>query len=142
MLYLIHENGRIIQSNKVYSTDKLPEYEEVMRESGQQFIRLDAPGLINSDTFYVKDESVCPRPAMMIPELSKLQLKADGKDQIIISGVPKGARVNVMVGPYSILDASVDDGSIELISDTPGILKVTIEAFPFIPWTQQFEAVA
>ena len=67
-------------------------------------------------------------------------IKADGKDLLSITGLPKPCTVTIsgmlQAGPFPL-----QDGELHLTADVPGILRVQVEAgIEWIPWEAVFRA--
>lgn len=82
-----------------------------------------------------------PRPEH--PGPSKTQIVADGEDAAVISDITAGAHVRVMrpvLGPVNVV---ADGTDLEVVSEHPGMLVVTIEGcWPWRPIRFEIEAVA
>lgn len=141
MLYVVHDQGRISQVNKVYEGGDLGEYEARMRAAGMSFIRRDLRGLIDAEAFHVsRDGRLLTRRPMLV-KASAERIRAGGNEQIVLRGLPSQARVVLHAGAFAMLDEVVKGGAVALAPDTPGVFSVRIEAFPFLPWSGQFEVV-
>lgn len=88
-------------------------------------------GSYDSNTVFVVNGEPTNRPTMelLIPKTTGV---ADGLDEISISGIPEGTEVMVNSGFTSLLHETVTDGMIELSSEYPVTMKVSLKLFPYV----------
>jgi len=96
------------------------------------------------DTYYIDLTSGDPTEKPQIqPELNKTEVKADGQDSIVISGLPtddlNGNTIDTIVrvdsGKYP-----VPDGELEFTVDAPGEYKINIRATNHKPYRTTIQA--
>jgi hypothetical protein len=120
--YIIHNNeGRILQ------TGRIPEsmFELQQDEAQGRFV---LEGSADVCTQYVVDGGLVSRPANPAV-FSAVVAAADGTDEVVIAGVPAGARIAV-TGP--VTQTGIADGTdICLTFARPGIYLVRVESFPY-----------
>lgn len=138
MLYLIHDDdGRITQSNKVFSPEG---YDKQLHDAGVRFVKHDLKEVLPLDSHYVAGGELIPRGRMIL-RLNKRRFKADGIDASVIRGLPVPCDVTISVGEAVVDRQTATERELELSSTTPGVFKVLVEKFPYLPWTAEFEAV-
>lgn len=92
------------------------------------------PLLLNLDpnTYCVDVDAI---PKKIVPKLAivlkqdKKTIIADGVDESVISGIPEGANVSIVLnGQAEMMSCPVTDGKIEVSSDVPATYLVTVTA--------------
>jgi len=138
MLYLVHDDdGRITQSNRVFDPTG---YDKLLHDENYKFVKLDVSTVLPLDSHYIVGSEVVPRGRMSL-RVTKRRFKADGLDAAVIKNLPVPCEVTISVGEGVVDRQTATDRDLELSSATPGVFKVLIEKFPFLPWTAEFEAV-
>lgn len=118
--YLLYDDlGAILQ------TGRCPESMLVLQESPGRYV---LTGTANQLTEYVVGGSIVARPVMDLT-LSKEMAKADGTDEIILSGLPSGADVYVK-GPAEI-EGKADGEPAVLTFALAGTYTAYITLFPY-----------
>lgn len=91
--------------------------------------------IINGDAYYFDlANTIRPRPIIESTP-SKLEMIADNIDSIIIIGLPIPCTITVDGAEYQ-----VDDGEFEFTTDTAGVYRIVVEAFPYIPTSWEVTA--
>lgn len=82
-----------------------------------------------------------PRPRELCPIIPNAGVfVADGRDELVLSGIPKGAVLRV-TGAVSAGPVTVDDGELRLTTSRPGRLVVSLAPPPpWAPWQEAFDA--
>jgi hypothetical protein len=99
----------------------LPETIEFQLAEGEAFVE----GTVDSVAYWVPSASlgVTPRPI--------LQIKKEGA---VLKGIPKGASLSIEGVDY------VCDGTpVELSFRLPGVNEITVNQWPYMPWSCQYE---
>lgn len=113
-----------------------PKGAPILDDAGEQII--DSPGVLTPDVthhlHYVKDGEVLLRP--VIPSCDDVTIKADGKDKLNLSGLPKPIVVKVDETEYEITD-----GKIVFATTDPGTYRFVIDQWPYVPWTMKVTAL-
>jgi hypothetical protein len=133
MLYLVHdpETGKLIQTNKIYG-DIPKDYDDRVTALGQHFIKMKGTKLpsMNHHSIDLLTKTLIPRPEMP-GALNKMTIKADDKDQAIVTGLPKPCRVTVKTGGIAVaLNEEITDGEVVICSAVPAIYRIWVTAFP------------
>lgn len=142
-VYCIYDDeGRIVQSNKVYDPPK--NYENTIRDFGQKFIKLDQPNIVPSERFFVGKDALVRMPHMRA-KVSKRRIKAGGQDTVVVTGCPKGAKYAVDhalpgVGTVTPYAGSLPSGELEVGMDVPCVFTIRIEKFPYRAFSVQIES--
>jgi hypothetical protein len=137
LLYLVHDDdGRITQSNKHYDHEG---YDKVLADGGLKFITINTPKVLMPDEYYVNEGVLRGRQPMAI-RIDQQTMKA-GKTGVTLSNVPNPCRMTVSVGDLAVHNENVTDGSAYLESPVPGIYKISLDAWPYLPWTIEVECV-
>lgn len=136
-MYVLHDNDGTIMG--VITGDK--NYGEHLSKFGHQWIFLaenDDSRIFNFDTMtnYVdveKKNAGVPHPDCLCPKgeiavFCDRRTIASGSDTATISGIPAGASVTVISDVGVEFDGTVDDGSIELVAETPATYTVHVTA--------------
>lgn len=148
MLYAVHYTdgetpGEIHQSNKVYYDDVKP-YEDVLNNLGHSYLKLNSPGLLPPDRFFVdvKQQQLCDRPLMQIA-VSKTQIKAGSTtDSAVLKGCPAGAKFDITTGGVSVFSGLLDGTEMEIFIPVPCIYRITLDFWPFQQFAVEIEATA
>lgn len=89
-------------------------------------------GSFSGNTHYIHDDGETEPEPVPRPEnpvvADKSSVTADGVEVLTLSNIPSGSVVRVH-GPVAS-DTPVDDGTLELSTDTPGAYTVTVDSFP------------
>lgn len=97
------------------------------------------PGWHDGAAYYVvpslEGPIITPRPAMPCT-VSGTQIPADGVTQAVISGVPAGAKATV-----DGQSLTIDDGTLEVVSDYPGTIRVRLSLFPYLDWEVSIDCI-
>jgi hypothetical protein len=147
MLYVLHHEddherpGEIHQANKLY-VDDLKEYDDLLAEMGHKHIKMNAPGLVPPEKFYVdlKTQTLTNRPIMPI-DVSKARIKAGAKDDsAVLKNCPAGAKFEIITGGVSVFLGLLDGTELELYIPVPCIYRVTLDFWPYQKFTVEIEA--
>lgn len=140
MLYALHhEDGQIHQANKLY--DEPGRYDTLLNDLGHTYVKADAPGLLPPEHWYVdvKAKELCERPIMPI-EVTKLRIKAGGKDSTVLKNCFAGARFDVRTMNESIHSGLLDGTELELFIPVPCIYRITLDYWPYKQFQVDIEA--
>jgi hypothetical protein len=90
-------------------------------------------------THYVRDGRILPRkPIEITPRTTTIE--ADGKDCLVLSDLPQPCTVTIQ-GAIRAGPITVEDGSLEISCDQPGLFRVVITADPeWVAWEGVFHA--
>ncbi len=95
--------------------------------------------------YYIDSGVLTERPEWTFSTWSKTTIDADGVDSATITGLlnPSIISIDVIegVGIIATDDIEVTDGSFTLKSNQPGTFSITINHFPYKPFTTIIEAV-
>lgn len=136
MLYLVHNDGRIHQANKVYDHKG---YDGLLRDEGYSFVKVDTPKLYSLEDWHIVGGRPSRRPAMPVKVKDRI-IKAGNNRAFMLRGVPIKANVTVFAGGLQIEQFEAPSSSIEIEPPCPGIFRVTIDRFPHQPWSIDLEA--
>lgn len=138
MLYTVHEDGKITQSNKLYSFNE-KDYDSRLRDIGYEFIKEQVDTLADPETEYIFRGSRSERPKMPI-RLNRKRIKAGGRDAALLLGIPRKATVRVFaIG--EMLHELTDINELELTIPVPCTYVVTAMLFPYRDYSVTIEAV-
>lgn len=76
------------------------------------------------------------RPVMPV-QVPGTFLKADGKDELVFTGIPDGA-----ICEFEGQSLPVEDNTLRLHSDMPGTYQIALKCWPYIDWEISVEAIA
>lgn len=94
----------------------------------------------NGESYYLPAGTLTARPATVCT-LTKTTITADGTDSTVLSGIPTGSVVRI-TRPDARSEQVVDDGSLEITSDAPCRIRITVTPeFPAKPVTVTVTAV-
>ena len=94
------------------------------------------PGYFDSAKFYVSNGEAVERPTMPIV-VSATSIKADGKADSVISGIPTGVTCD-----HEDTSTVMADTSIDFTAEHPGTYTFAFSKFPYIPVTITIEATS
>jgi hypothetical protein len=86
-------------------------------------------------SFYMAADGVTERPALPV-HLSRTEIKADGKRMATITGLPQPTTVVINDEAHVIAD-----GRLDLVSDMPAEYRITIDRWPYLPWSATVIAI-
>lgn len=138
MLYaLYNEDGSIHQANKVY--DEPGSYDDLLNERGDKFVKVNAPGLLPPENWYVSGGALTERPTMPTTAFASV-IKA-GTSALLLN-VPKGAAVTIVAAGAEIHSIPKLDGD-ELEFSIPVPCKYTarVKMWPYRDCVLEIEAV-
>lgn len=75
-----------------------------------------------------------PLPLSLHVGLTGVTLRADGRDALVITGIPPGATVRCM-GPETLEDGVSTEGTFSLVTNLPGDWSIEVDAVPYLPVT-------
>ena len=136
MLFLIHENERITQANKVYQPEG---YAERLNERDDRWISIDHPGLISSEECYVMNDKLCDRPLMNV-QVSTTTIRANTSDASVLVGAPKDTKFVIRAMSTIVWEGILPDGELELSVPVPGLYYVSLDKWPYKTFTTMIEA--
>jgi hypothetical protein len=144
MLYAIHdEKGQITQANKVFvCDDELKAYETLMGDLGHKYVSDQRAGLLPPEHWFVdvKAGQITERPVMQAVAQATM-IRAG--DHALITGIPKGAAVDILAAGSTIYSlAAIDGDELEFPIPVPCKYRATIRLWPFKDCTIEIEAVA
>lgn len=124
-MYQIYERdtGRILSSIAV--SEEVAEY---MREQGEALIEGEGGDQEHFVDINASPPKIKERPVQQIRQ-DKTHIKADGKDKVTFSGLPKPCKIWV-----NFEACECNDGVLELTSLLAGVHQIHVEAFPFQTW--------
>lgn len=93
------------------------------------YIVIDAAGI----------PAIVPRPTMD-PGWNNLPLRSNGQDVTRLLNLPDPCTV-VYEGPGFRQEGEVVGGVAELTTDVAGLHKVTVQAWPYLDWTGEIDAI-
>lgn len=98
----------------------------------------------NTGTHYVQRDTtnipiVILRPTMS-PRWNNTPLRSDGQDVTLLLDLPDPCRV-IYEGPGFRHEGEVVGGVAEFTTDVTGPHKVTVRAWPYLDWTEEFDAI-
>ena len=93
-------------------------------------------GYYDAATFYISDGKAVERPVMPIVA-SASSIKADGKAESIISGIPVGVTCD-----HEGTSTVMTDTSIDFTAEHPGTYTFSFSKFPYVPVTITIEATS
>lgn len=96
---------------------------EMQAQAGELVITV--PQGVRDDTHYVLDGEAVPRVAL--PAFNKTSITANGVDAAIVTGLPNPTQVIIRRGT-EVQSATVTDGVLEIASEAPGAIVVTLRA--------------
>lgn len=144
MLYVLYNpDGSIHQANKVYDPDTL-DYDKQLADMGHVFCKVDSPGLLSPDHFYVdaKSETVAERPVMPI-EVSKTKIVPGDQDSAVLTGIPKKASARITSWGVEVYPSfNLDATELEVSIPVPCVYHVEIALWPFKTFSVDIEAAA
>ena len=113
--------------------------------TGQRYAieRDEFPHVLGSHDFRTHYIDTCQVPPRVIKrptqtvELSKGSISANGKDALILSGLPAPCVIQVGEHRYE-----VEDGELEWSTFMPGTYHIHVEAFPYLDWESEVTAIA
>lgn len=108
----------------------IPKTQDPGIQIGESFLE----GKSNDEYQYVLDGILVDRPDMAVNIDKEIGL-ADGVDLITITGIPNGTEAVVTKGFESLLYDTVTDGTLELASEYPAVMKVRLSLFPYVSQT-------
>jgi hypothetical protein len=116
-------------------TTYLPTLPGILSDHGQKHLTIDGP--VDMDDHYVKpgpNPLYVPKPVMPIV-VSKTHIRPDGKDEAIISGIPKGVEVfvNTQLVP-------IEDDILIIAVSSPCWIHVRIAKWPYKDFTISVDA--
>ncbi len=132
MNYLVfNERGELVQSNKVYDHSG---YGDLLSEHNMQYVAVNSDVALRLDDWWVSNNQLTGRPEMPY-NLPRSSFKADGKDGVVLSGLPKPCRVTVTVtgGIKLVEQEECTEGVVEVSSPVPATYTILIEAWPHKP---------
>lgn len=88
---------------------------------------------------YVLNGVITPRPTMA-PTLSATIIQSNGIDSVTLGNLPTPCTV-IYEGPGFRLEGEVAEGEATFTTDAPGAHKVTVSAWPYLDWTEEFDAL-
>ena len=125
------KTGRIL-----YSGENIPSIIDLLVERGESIV----PGEGNDSAHYVDIRQsppvICPRPHQET-RCDRTELVADGKDTLVLSGLPLPCAVQIGERRYE-----VEDGELEWSTLMPGTYYIHVEAFPYLDWDAEVSAIA
>lgn len=144
MLYAIHHDddhatpGAIHQANKVYVDDLKP-YETMLGDLGHKHVKANLPGLLPPELWYVNKSEITSRPVMQ--SVAKANTIKAGKSALI-TGIPKGAAVDISSGGTTIYSLPALDGDeLQFTIPVPCKYRVVLRLWPYQDCSIDVEAV-
>jgi hypothetical protein len=142
MLYAIHDrdSGEIYQANKVYvSDDELKKYESEVTNLGHAFVKVNAPGLLPPDDWYVSGGELRERPMMRTKAFASV-IKA-GTSALLLK-IPRGAAVTISAAGAEIHSiAKLDGDELEFPIPVPCKYRAVVRMWPYRDAVLEIEAV-
>lgn len=139
MLIVYNDNGMISQMHPFCNDEQL--VQRYKQHGMNAFIAEEIATAIT--THYVKivngKPKLEPRPIFPIT-VDKLEIRADGEDVAVISGVPSGAQVAINDGDETHI-MTANGEPLEITAVDPSIYRVSVEKFPYLLWSVQILAV-
>ena len=134
MLYAIHHGddhatpGAIYQANKVYVSDLKP-YENVLGDLGHKHVKVNLPGLLPPESWFVWKGSIFGRPRMHPVATKYVKAGADA----VITDIPMGAAIDILAAGVSIASLpSLDGDELQFTMPTcPCRVRVIIRKWPY-----------
>lgn len=132
MIIVYDMHGRILW---ISTNSDVEAYTANLRAEGYRYLvtETDLDPAEVSIGFHIVDGSLEPRPTASI---SANRLTANGKDSAAITGIPEGATVSIDGEAYE-----VSGGSLEFTADDPGTYRISIDAWPLLPFETEVEVV-
>ena len=97
--------------------------------------------LVHQNLYYVVDDTTTLKPVQNTV-LSALELTANGTDSVTIINAPIGASCKIIDSATEVLIVEgLIDGTDSFSTDDPGIYKIKIELFPYLPWEGVINAI-
>lgn len=87
---------------------------------------------------YVKDNELIPRPSMSV-SASSATIKADGIDEMVVSGLEPGSSITI-TGPVFAQWDETDDTS-HITTNIPGRYTAQIDCWPYRTEAFEFDAI-
>lgn len=142
MLYVHHnDDGQIHQANKLYvGDDEHTKYAALLKDKGDQFITLNAPGLLPAEHWFVKSGALSERPLMDV-DVSKKQIRC-GDDYALFTGCPKKATFRVIAVGQEIWSGVLDATELQISMPVPLKCKVLLDCWPFKTFEMELEFAA
>jgi hypothetical protein len=144
MLYAIYgPDGSIHQANKVYDPDNL-NYDNQLNDLGYQFLKVESPGLLPPDEWYVNVSlaQLRERPIMSTIEINKKIIKYGPNDSCLATGIPKQAKVTITLRDGTEIYAPfvLDAEQLEISIPVPCVYRVFLELWPYRTFQYEIEA--
>lgn len=133
-IYVYGDDGEIIQSIGPATSEMIAVYEQ----NGFQFIVSDEIRNDMHSKFYIEDGQLLRKKAFTITA-SKQEIASDGKDEAIVSGVPVGVNIAVIVAGQ-ISHYTADEESISITSVMAAVYRLRFTAPRMVPF--EIEIVA
>lgn len=130
-LIAYRENGQII-----YAVDEpAPEnYGKIFAEQGLKTGRCHRLETSDLLAVYVADGAVTKRPSI-VATVTKASIAADGKDKAVISRLPRPCTILIDGVPVTR-----KGGALTLTSDMPGDYRISVDQWPYLPWSVEIVA--
>ncbi|WP_273794690.1 hypothetical protein [Brucella intermedia] len=132
MIIVYDMHGRILW---ISTNSDVEAYAANLRAGGYRYLVVDADldPMEVSIGFHIVDGSLEPRPSANI---TKDQIKADGEDSAVITGIPEGTAVRIDHEVYE-----VSGGTLEFTTEHPGTYRISIDAWPLLPFEAEVQAL-
>jgi len=88
---------------------------------------------------YIVDGQCVPRPQSPV-DVPRTTVKADGTDELVLTGVPAGAQLRV-TGPTPMTGTVDQAGDVTLTFALAGEYRLAVDAFPFLSLEVAINAV-
>lgn len=111
-------------------------YGKILTDEGRTFIKTKHTNMPDPAQYFVKQgRVVVPRPKMPVT-VSRRVISANGEDVSVVSGLPVPCKVRIDDQLHD-----VDDGSVELVAKMPTTYRISVEHFPYLPWSVDIVAI-
>ncbi|MCX5518438.1 hypothetical protein OSH10_08320 [Kaistia defluvii] len=125
-LFYHDDDGRITGGvSGAFSPDDLDD----LRTRGFSF--LVVPDRASMTTNYVVEGQLVPRPVADI-RIDRIEIPADKRSKVKITGLPVPCVVQI-----DDQALTVDDGMLELTAEMPAAYWVSLDCFPYMPWSAE-----
>lgn len=135
-MFIVYDSeGRIVRT-MICPYDAL----ELNVREGEQWMLGNADAALNTVVVdAVGIPAIVPRPTMD-PVWSNLPLQANGQNVTLLLDLPDPCRV-VYAGPGFAHVGEVVGGVAEFTTDVVGTHKITVQAWPYLDWSEEIDAI-
>lgn len=138
-LFAVYDDeGRISQASKVYNPEG---YSDLLHEHDLKHVAVRTSRLISPDVWHVRNDRVKIRDKMPIT-VSKTTVKAGDNDEVVFTGIPKGAQFKAATGGFVFQEETIPATELEYSIPVPCICRVSFELWPYQTFTVDLEVVA